>query len=86
MFSCASPYIRCRPFSTMCASSYANAASYATTAGLVAASSSEWPSSCWRPSPLSVVRPAVAPSTKPRAIWSAAAQNPSPVRWKPNIE
>ena len=33
-----------------------------------------------------VVRPAVAPSTKPRAIWSAAAQNPSPVRWNPNIE
>ena len=57
-----------------------------TTAGLVEASSSEWPSSCCRPSPLSVVRPAVAPSTKPRAIWSAAAQNASPVRWNPNIE
>ncbi|SHU20079.1 Uncharacterised protein [Mycobacteroides abscessus subsp. abscessus] len=50
------------------------------------ASSSEWPSACCRPSPVRVVRPAVAPSTKPRAIWSAAAHRPSPVRWKPNIE
>ncbi|COZ80777.1 Uncharacterised protein [Mycobacterium tuberculosis] len=33
-----------------------------------------------------MVRPAVAPSTNPRAIWSAAAQKLSPVRWKPNIE
>ena len=70
----------------MCAISNAKAGSYATTAGLVAASSCECPSSCCRPSPLSVVRPAVAPITKPRAIWSAAAQSPSPVRWKPNIE
>jgi hypothetical protein len=22
----------------------------------------------------------------PRVIWSAAAQSPSPVRWKPNME
>src|SRR5712691_1770227 len=28
----------------------------------------EWPSSCCRPSPFSVVRPAVAPSRKPRAL------------------
>ena len=34
----------------------------------------------------SVVRPAVAPIRKPRESWSAAAQMPSPVRWKPNIE
>jgi hypothetical protein len=56
------------------------------TAGLVAASSGEWPSACWRPSPVSVVRPAVAPMMNPRVIWSAAAQKESPVRWKPNIE
>jgi hypothetical protein len=34
----------------------------------------------------SVVRPEVAPSRKPRARWSAAAQIASPTRWKPNIE
>ena len=70
----------------MCAISNANAGSYATTAGLVAAISSECPSSCCRPSPFSVVRPAVAPSRKPRVIWSAAAHSSSAVRWKPNIE
>ena len=58
----------------------------ATTAGFVDASSGEWPSACCRPSPVSVVRPAVAPMRKPRVIWSAAAQIESPVRWKPNIE
>jgi hypothetical protein len=31
-----------------------------------------------------VVRPAVAPSRKPRVIWSAAAHSPSAVRWNPN--
>jgi hypothetical protein len=31
-----------------------------------------------------VVRPAVPPMTKPRAIWSPSAQNWSPVRWNPN--
>ncbi len=80
------PYIRRRPSFTMCAISYPNAGSYCTQAGLVEASRIEWPSSCCRPSPVSVVRPAVAPSRKPRPIWSAIAQIWSPVRWKPNIE
>ena len=53
---------------------------------MAAAASGEWPSACCRPSPVSVVRPAVAPMMKPRAIWSPAAQNWSPVRWNPNIE
>jgi hypothetical protein len=53
---------------------------------LVAASSGEWPSACCSPSPVSVVRPAVAPIRKPRASWSAIAQIESPVRWNPNIE
>ncbi len=35
--------------------------------GIVAASTWLWPSSCCRPSPLSVVRPAVPPIRKPRA-------------------
>jgi pyruvate dehydrogenase E1 component len=56
------------------------------TAGLVAASRCECPSSCCRPSPLSVVRPAVAPMTNPRTNWSEAAQKASPVRWNPNME
>ena len=34
--------------------------------GTTEASSSEWPSWCWRPSPLRVVRPAVQPNRKPR--------------------
>ncbi len=42
-------------------------------------------SACCRPSPVSVVRPAVAPIMKPRVIWSPAAQMASPVRWNPNI-
>jgi hypothetical protein len=46
----------------------------------------ECPSSCWRPSPVSVVRPAVPPSRKPRPRASRSAQIWSPVRWKPNIE
>ncbi|CAM5690985.1 hypothetical protein STENM327S_02054 [Streptomyces tendae] len=70
----------------MCAISNPKAGSYATHAGLVEASNCEWPSACWSPSPVSVVRPAVAPSTKPRANWSPICQNWSPVRWKPNIE
>jgi hypothetical protein len=86
MFSGDSPYIRCRPFSTMWAISKPNDGSYATTAGLVAAIRCECPSSCCSPSPLSVVGPAVAPSRKPRDIWSAAAHRPSAVRWNPNIE
>src|ERR687885_289072 len=45
-----------------------------------------WPSSCCRPSPLSVVRPAVAPSRKPRVRMSAAAQIRSPIRRKPGID
>ena len=53
---------------------------------IVEASKWLWPSSCWRPSPLSVVRPAVAPRRKPRVRRSAAAQIRSPTRWKPNIE
>jgi hypothetical protein len=53
---------------------------------LVAASSSECPSLCCRPSPVSVGAPGGAPIRNPRAIWSAAAQIESPVRWNPNIE
>ena len=45
-----------------------------------------WPSSCCRPSPVSVVRPAVAPIMNPRPRWSPNAQAWSPVRWNPNIE
>ena len=45
-----------------------------------------WPSWCCRPSPASVVRPAVPPSMKPLARQSQAAQIKSPMRWKPNIE
>ena len=56
------------------------------TGGTVEASTQQWPSWCWRPSPSSVVRPAVAPSRKPRARASAAGQMRSPTRWKPNIE
>jgi hypothetical protein len=66
--------------------SYAQEGSYATAAGFVDASRIEWPSSCCSPSPFSVVRPAVAPSRKPRPSWSANAHIESPVRWKPNIE
>ena len=36
--------------------------------------------------PLSVVRPEVAPSRKPLACMSPAAQIRSPTRWNPNIE
>ena len=78
--------MRDSPARTMCAISNAQAGSYAIHAGLDEASSSEWPSACWSPSPVSVVRPAVAPRTKPRPSWSASCQNWSPVRWKPNIE
>ena len=46
----------------------------------------EWPSWCCRPSPSRVVRPAVAPSRKPRPAQSPHAQIRSPTRWKPNIE
>ena len=46
----------------------------------------EWPSSCCSPSPLSVVRPAVAPRRKPRPRASPNAQIWSIVRWNPNIE
>jgi hypothetical protein len=53
---------------------------------LVEAISSEWPSSCCRPSPFNVVRPWVAPRRNPRARWSAADHTMSPIRWKPNIE
>ncbi len=81
-----SPYIRRSPSLTMWAISYPYAGSYATTAGFVDASSGECPSACWVPSPVKVVRPAVAPMRNPRAIWSAADQMPSPERWKPNIE
>ena len=80
------PYIRSSPSATMWPISYPYAGSYATTAGFVSASVSEWPSACCRPSPVSVVRPAVAPIRKPRAIWSPAAHRASPVRWNPNIE
>ena len=45
-----------------------------------------WPSWCCRPSPANVVRPAVAPTRKPRARLSQACQIWSPTRWKPNIE
>ena len=41
---------------------------WALPAGFVAARRGLWPSACCRPSPVSVVRPAVAPSTKPLAI------------------
>jgi hypothetical protein len=54
--------------------------------GTVEASTWVWPSSCWRPSPVSVVRPAVAPIMNPRPRWSPNAQAWSPVRWNPNIE
>ena len=57
-----------------------------TTFGTVAACKSEWPSWCCRPSPISVVRPAVPPRRKPRQRMSPAAHARSPVRWKPNIE
>ena len=66
--------------------SYAQAGSYATQAGLTEASSCEWPSLCCSPSPVSVVRPAVAPSRKPRPSWSPNAHIWSPVRCQPNIE
>jgi hypothetical protein len=36
--------------------------------GISAAWMCEWPSSCCRPSPFSVVRPEVPPSRKPRAL------------------
>ena len=42
--------------------------------GTVAEIRCEWPSSCCRPSPFSVVRPAVPPSRKPRERMSPAAQ------------
>ena len=57
-----------------------------TSIGITAEKTCEWPSSCCRPSPFSVVRPAVAPSRKPRARWSAAAQARSPIRCMPNME
>ena len=38
------------------------------------------------PGPISVVRPAVPPSRKPRHMASPQAQMLSPTRWKPNIE
>ncbi len=46
------------------------------------AAATRWllPSWCCKPSPPSVVRPEVAPSRKPRARWSAAAQIASPTR------
>ena len=68
------------------ASSYANAGSYARQLGTTDASTWLWPSQCWSPSPCSVVRPAVAPSMKPRPRWSAKDQMRSPTRWNPNIE
>jgi len=57
-----------------------------TAARFMLARIGECPSACCRPSPVSVVRPAVAPIANPRVIWSPAAQNWSPVRWNPNIE
>ena len=54
--------------------------------GTVDANTNEWPSWCCRPSPMSVVRPAVAPHRNPRARASAANQMRSPTRWKPNME
>ena len=74
------------PSSMITASSYANAGSYDWQFGTGSASTWLWPSSCCRPSPLSVVRPAVPPSTKPFIRMSAPAQIRSPTRWKPNIE
>ena len=68
------------------ASSWPNVGSYETQLGMVEARMWLWPSSCCRPSPLSVVRPAVPPSRKPRACMSPAAQAKSPMRWNPNIE
>ena len=68
------------------ASSKLYVGSYETQFGIVALIRCEWPSSCCRPSPLSVVRPAVPPSMNPRVRLSPAAQARSPTRWKPNIE
>jgi hypothetical protein len=78
--------MRRNPSCTITASSYANAGSYARQFGMVDASRWLWPSWCCRPSPLSVVRPAVPPIRNPRARLSPAAQARSPMRWKPNIE
>jgi hypothetical protein len=70
----------------MTAISYANAGSYDSAAGFVAAITGEWPSACCRPSPVRVVRPAVAPTRKPRPSWSPSCHIWSAVRCQPNIE
>jgi hypothetical protein len=74
------------PSSRITAGSYAKHGSYARQLGTVLATRWLVPSWCCRPSPASVVRPAVAPSMKPRERESAAAQIASPTRWKPIIE
>ena len=78
--------IRRSPSCMITATSWEYVGSYDTQFGMVAESRWLWPSSCCRPSPLSVVRPAVPPSRNPRARESPAAQARSPMRWKPNIE
>ena len=70
----------------MVATSNANAGSYARTHGIVLASTWLLPSSCCRPSPFKVVRPAVPPSMNPRPRASPKAHARSPVRWNPNME
>ncbi|MNS91279.1 hypothetical protein D3C86_1454770 [compost metagenome] len=78
--------MRRMPSCMITASSYWNVGSYEMQFGITAWNTCEWPSSCCRPSPFSVVRPEVPPSRKPRERMSAAAQHRSPIRWMPNIE
>src|SRR6266566_174441 len=63
-----SPSIRLMPSRTITAVSYANAGSYARMFGIDVASTWLCPSSCCRPSPFNVVRPAVAPQRNPRPL------------------
>ena len=79
-------YIRRSASRVMTDTSYAQAGSYDTHASDTDASRKECPSLCCSPSPVSVVRPAVAPSRKPRPSWSPSAHIWSPVRCQPNIE
>ncbi len=78
--------MRRMPSRTITPTSYANAGSYARQLGYAIAYISDCPSQCCSPSPVSVVRPAVAPSRKPRPRWSPNDQMRSPTRWNPNIE
>jgi len=78
--------MRRSPSWTITATSYPKVGSYEMQFGTIAECMCELPSSCCNPSPLSVVRPEVPPTRKPRDRMSPAAQQKSPMRWNPNIE